>query len=229
MTTGIIPGNRRGEASLITVYAATRSNIWSSMTVTGTYTFHPLTPDRWPDLETLFGPRGAVGGCWCMTMRLTRSAYEREKGEGNRQAFRTIVETGPPPGVLAYEGARPVGWCAIGPREDFPVLGRSRVLAPVDDLPVWSVTCFFIVKYHRRKGLSVLLLREAVAFAANQGATIVEGYPVEPRKPEMPPVFAHTGLASAFRSAGFIEVARRSETRPIMRLSTSWNEDVSKM
>jgi GNAT superfamily N-acetyltransferase len=151
-------------------------------------------------------------------MRISRLQYERDKGEGNRRAFRAIVESGPPPGVLAYAGGDPVGWCAIGPRRDFSVLGRSRVLAPLDDLPVWSVTCFFIRKDHRRRGLSVALLREAVVFAARHGATIVEGYPVEPRKPEVPPVFAHTGLASAFRDAGFVEVARRSQTRPIMRL-----------
>jgi GNAT superfamily N-acetyltransferase len=83
------------------------------------------------------------------------------------------------------------------------------------------VTCFFIAREHRRKGLSVALLREAVAFAADQGATIVEGYPIDPNKPEVPPVFAHTGLMGAFRAAGFSEVARRSETRPIMRLSIS--------
>jgi GNAT superfamily N-acetyltransferase len=196
----------------------------ATTTTTGTYGFHPLAPGRWPDLEALFGPRGAVGGCWCMTMRIPRSQYARDKGEGNRRAFRAIVESGPPPGVLAYAGGDPVGWCAVGPRRDFSVLGRSRVLAPVDDAPVWSVTCFFIRKDHRRRGLSILLLREAVAFAAHHGAAIVEGYPVEPRKPEVPPVFAHTGLAAAFRAAGFVEVARRSETRPIMRLTIQPDE-----
>ena len=183
-----------------------------------TYTFHPLTPDRWPDLVALFGPRGAVGGCWCMTMRLTRLEYERNKGEGNRRAFHQIVDAGPPPGILAYAGGAPVGWCGVGPREDFSVLSRSRVLKRVDDRPVWSVICFFIKKEHRRRGLSVALLREAVKFAESQGATLVEGYPIEPRKPEVPPVFAHTGIAKAFLDAGFFEVARRSETRPIMRM-----------
>jgi GNAT superfamily N-acetyltransferase len=139
------------------------------------YSFHALTLDRWPDLESLFGPRGAVGGCWCMALRIPRSQYERQKGEGNRWAFRAIVEDGPPPGVLAYADGEPVGWCAIGPRESFSVLGRSRVLAPVDDAPVWSIACFFIRKDHRRRGLSVSLLREAVALAASHGATIIEG------------------------------------------------------
>jgi len=190
------------------------------MTANADYMFHSLTPDRWPDLERLFGPRGAVGGCWCMTMRLTRSEYERQKGEGNREAFRGIVEAGPP-GVLAYAGDEPVGWCAVGPRTDYGLLARSRVLAPVDDAPVWSVTCFFIAKDCRRQGLSLQLLNAAVEFAASRGATVVEGYPVDPRQDNYPPAFAHTGLASTFLAAGFSEVARRSGTRPIMRLTIS--------
>lgn len=183
------------------------------------YTFQPLTPERWDDLATLFGPRGAVGGCWCMTMRLTRSEFQEQKGEGNREAFRAIVEAGPPPGVLAYDDDVPAGWCAVGPRADYSSLSRSRVLAPVDDNPVWSITCFFIAKEYRHRGLSVQLLRAAVDFAAAQGATIIEGYPIEPNRPNYPPAFAHTGIASIFLAADFVEVARRSETRPIMRLT----------
>lgn len=178
---------------------------------------HPLTPARWRDLEALFGERGACGGCWCMFWRLTRSEYERKKGAGNRRAFKRIVESGPPPGLLAYAGGKPVGWCAIGPREDYPTLKRSRVLAQIDDKPAWSVTCFFVARPFRRQGVTVQLLKAASDFASKIGARIVEGYPVEPRKGIMPDVFAYTGLPSAYRKAGFVEVLRRSETRPIMR------------
>lgn len=188
--------------------------------------FHPLTADRWPDLEALFGVRGACGGCWCMTWRLTRAEYERNKGESNRRAFHEIVQGGGPVGLLAYVEAEPVGWCAIAPREAFPTLDRSRILKRVDEQPVWSVVCFFVKRNYRHKGVSTRLLRAAVAFAAEHGARIVEGYPVEPRKAEMPPVFAWTGLAASFRQAGFVEVARRSETRPIMRFAIADRGDI---
>ena len=177
----------------------------------------PLTAARWPDLEALFGPHGAVGGCWCMTPRLPRADYELQKGEGNRMAFRDLVTSGEAHGILAYDDGNPAGWCAVGPREEFPALERSRIMRRVDDEPVWSIVCFFIGKEYRRQGLMGRLLSGAIAYAADHGATIVEGYPVEPRTAAMPPVFAWTGLASAFRQAGFVEVARRSETRPIMR------------
>lgn len=179
--------------------------------------FHPLTPDRWEDLDALFGARGAVGGCWCMHWRLTSAQFYAQKGEGNRQAMKGIVDSGEVPGIIAYVDGRPGGWCSIAPRDAFSRLDRSRVLKRVDDQPVWSVVCFFIAKPYRRQGLSVKLLAAAIAYAESRGAKIVEGYPVEPRKDEMPDVFAWTGLAAAFQQVGFQEVARRSETRPIMR------------
>ena len=180
--------------------------------------FHPLTPDRWTDLERLFGERGACGGCWCMTWRLSRSQFEAQKGRINRRSFRKIVEQNPP-GILAYQDGEPIGWCAVAPREDYPVLARSRVLGPVDSQPVWSITCLFVAKPFRRTGMSVALLKAAKKFAQRLGAKLVEGYPVEPYDGNMPPAFAWTGLVSAFRKAGFKEVARRSRTRPIMRCS----------
>jgi GNAT superfamily N-acetyltransferase len=181
------------------------------------FSFHPLTPDRWADLERLFGPRGACAGCWCMWWRLNRAQWNRGKGEGNRKAFRRLVRSGAEPGVLAYADGKPVGWCAIAPREQYPRLDGSRILKPVDDQPVSSVTCFFIARGFRHRGLSTELLRAAVDFARARGAKMVEGYPHDPKKATAD-VFVFTGLASAFRKAGFKEVARRAQTRPIMRL-----------
>jgi GNAT superfamily N-acetyltransferase len=164
-------------------------------------TFQALTAERWGDLERLFGERGACGGCWCMSWRLHRSQYEQQKGPRNKAAFKKIVSTGPSPGVLAYSGTEPAGWCAVAPREVHARLENSRVLARVDDRPVWSVTCFFVAKPFRRAGVSVQLLKAAVAHAAALGAQIFEGYPVEPKKNPMPDVFAWTGIASAFTGA----------------------------
>ena len=181
-----------------------------------TVEFQVLTPDRWADLEALFGPRGACAGCWEMWWRRPRSEFEREKGEGNRAAFRALVESGVVPGILAYVDGQPAGWCAVQPREAYPSLARSRTLQPVDDQPVWSVTCFFVARAHRHQGLTVRLLEQAVAHAAASGARIVEGYPVEPKTGNMPDAWAWNGTAATFRHAGFEEVVRRSPTRPIM-------------
>ncbi|HEY6571837.1 MAG TPA: GNAT family N-acetyltransferase [Candidatus Eisenbacteria bacterium] len=177
----------------------------------------PLTPERWKDVEALFGPRGACGGCWCMFWRLPRGEFTKGKGEGNRRAFRTLVRGGAEPGLLAYADGVPVGWCAVAPREAYPALERSRVLAPVDEKPVWSVSCFFIARGWRRKGVTVALLRGAAAHAAAHGGKILEGYPISPKKGALADAFAWTGLVGGFEKAGFTEAARRSATRPIMR------------
>jgi GNAT superfamily N-acetyltransferase len=179
--------------------------------------FHPLTSDRWTDFETLFGERGACGGCWCMLWRLKRSEFERQKGQANKESMRSLVASGEVPGILAYATEGPVGWCAIAPRESYPGLERSRVLKRIDEKPVWSVSCLFVKKEHRNQGVSVQLLRAAIAHVKQQGGTVVEGYPVEPSTERMPDVFAWTGLVAAFQQAGFVECARGSPTRPIMR------------
>ncbi len=178
----------------------------------------PLTPSRWRDLERLFGKSGACAGCWCMYPRLPSSEYRRKQGAGNRRAFRRIVASGRVPGVLAYAGSEPVGWCSVEPRQRFVRLETSKVLAPVDEQPVWSVTCFFVTRRRRRTGLCRVLLRAAVEHAGKRGARIVEGYPADMPKGRVPGAFDWHGLPSTFLAAGFKEVARRSATRPIMRL-----------
>ncbi len=177
----------------------------------------PATPSRWDDVAALFGPRGACAGCWCMYWRKTRSEYTRGSGTANRASLRSLVKRGPAPGLLAYAGGKPIGWCALAPREDYGALGRSRVLAPIDEKPVWSIPCFFIAREWRRKGVTVALLRAAADYAAKRGAALLEGYPIDPKKGKIVDVFAWTGLVAAFEKAGFKEAARRSPTRPIMR------------
>ena len=181
--------------------------------------FKPLIPKLWDDFETLFGERGACGGCWCMLWRLPRKQFESQKGEVNRLSMQVIVHSGEVPGILAYNNKQAVGWCAVGPRSSYPALERSRILKPVDEQPCWSIACLFIHKAFRKQGISTALLDYASDYARSQGATIIEGYPVEPKTDkEMAPAFAWTGIAKAFIRAGFKEVKRRSPTRPIMRL-----------
>jgi len=177
---------------------------------------HPLTPDRWDDLERLFGPRGAYGGCWCMWNRLTNREFERASGDAKREMLRTIVDDRVP-GLLGYEEGAPVGWVSLGPREEFGRIQRSRVTKSVDEVPVWSIVCFVIERNHRGKGVGAALLEAAVEYARGHGAVAIEGYPVEPRRDRMPDIYAWMGLASMFETAGFSEIARRSETRPLFR------------
>ncbi|NUM81448.1 GNAT family N-acetyltransferase [bacterium] len=178
--------------------------------------FQPVTPSRWKDLEDLFGARGACGGCWCMTWRLERAVFEKQKGAANKRTLKKIVDKGPPPGVLAYYKGHAIGWCAVAPRSEYPALERSRVLKPIDDQPVWSISCIFVRKEFRRKNISTELIKAAVNLAKKHGAKIVEGYPQEPKN-DLPDPFVWTGLTPAYIKAGFVEAHRFSPVRPIMR------------
>jgi GNAT superfamily N-acetyltransferase len=188
--------------------------------LSGSVEFHPLVPERWLDLEKLFGKHGASGGCWCMWWRQTRSEFSRQHGEPNRLAFKAVVDSGVVPGLLAYSDVQPVGWCAVEPRESYPALDRSRTLARIDDEPVWSITCFYINRHFRGKGLMRALLTAAIDWASRQGAEIVEAYPVDSQI-RLNNASVYTGVVPVFREAGFVEVLRRSRTRPIMRKSVS--------
>ena len=184
-----------------------------------TFRFLPLTAARWPDFEALFGTNGACGGCWCMYWRLSSRTFAQQKGTGNQAAFKALVEGGQKTGVLAYAGKEAVGWIALEPRAAYPRLEGSRILFPVDERPAWAVSCFFIKRGFRNQGVSAQLLDAAVAYAAKQGAKVIEGFPVDKRD-RTADAFVFTGLASTFRKCGFKEVARRSPTRPIMRIET---------
>jgi len=184
--------------------------------MTSELSFKPLKRNLWTDFEELFGPRGACAGCWCMFWKLRGKAFEEVQGYETRQMHKSIVDSGISTGLLAYLHGEVVGWVAVEPRSAYPKLAHSRVLKPVDEQPVWSVTCFFVAKPYRKQGITVELLKAAIEFVRIQCGKIVEGYPVETHQ-DMPAPFIYTGTASAFQQAGFQEVARRAPTRPIFR------------
>jgi GNAT superfamily N-acetyltransferase len=179
--------------------------------------FKPVTTTEWPDMQRLFGPNGADGGCWCMWWRIKRSEFDRMHGDENQRAMEAIIRSDEVPGLLAYLENEPIGWCSVAPREAFPVLDRSPVLKRVDDQPVWSIVCFYIAQHYRRSGLTRLLIDAALDYAQAQGANIVEAYPIDPETIKVDPGAAFTGLIGAFRKAGFKEVARRSKRRAVLR------------
>ncbi len=178
---------------------------------------HPISPERWADFEQLFGDRGAFGGCWCMWWRSTRREFETRGGSGNRNAMKALVESGVITGVLAYDGQKPCGWCSIAPREQYDSLERSPVLKRLDDEPVWSIVCFYIDPDYRRQGLLGKLLEGAVAYAASEGAGIVEAYPTRTRGRRLAPVSSFMGIPEVFFQHDFRLVAEPSKSRQIVR------------
>jgi len=191
----------------------------------------PLTPDRIDDLASLFEQGGDPKWCWC--------AYYRVRGidfsKGSKTRHRSVMETaavdnaaeGRAPGLVAYDGDEVVGWMSIGPRDDYERLAHSRVLAPLDDTPVWSIVCFVVGRRARGQGIARTLLAAGIAYAREHGATTLEAYPVEiPDGDRIPSGSVYRGTLSMFEAAGFALVARRQApggdtTRPIVRLALS--------
>ena len=176
-------------------------------------TIRPLTPDLWPDLENLFGPLGACNGCWCMYWRIG-AGYRRRPREDSRADFRGVVERGPPPGLIAFDGKLAVGWCQVTPRDALPFMNQVWRLRRVDDKPVWSLSCLYVRKGYRRRGITAALIRAAMDAARTAGAPALEAYPFDAT---LSPSATGTGYASTFARLGFETVARRAPPRPIMR------------
>jgi GNAT superfamily N-acetyltransferase len=177
------------------------------------------TPGRWAELEELFGPSGAYSGCWCMFFRQTSAEFSEKAGKRNRAELKALVERRKVPGLVGYVDGRPAGWVSIAPRKQFGRIERSRLLAPLDDAPVWSIVCLFIHRAHRGRGLAGHLLEGAVEHARSKGARVVEGYPIDLTKVErrIPAAELYIGTLDMFERAGFEVALRRKESRPIVR------------
>jgi GNAT superfamily N-acetyltransferase len=163
---------------------------------------HPLTPDRFEDFADVINPNRRSTHCWCLSHRLQAKDIE-ELGKGDReQAMRRLCEREHPPGVVTYLDGTPAGWCNIGPRAEIPRLARSKLIRPIDDVPVWSIICVVVRGGYRKQGVIAHLIEGAVEYAASRGAPAVEAYPVDPQG-RMDTTMAFVGTRSMFDRAGF--------------------------
>lgn len=187
--------------------------------------FHarPLTPDRWRDFETLFGPQGACYGCWCTHFRIPSDRRKTMDGDDKKAFMQARVDHGPPPGLLGYLDDAPVAWVQVGPRAELPGWNSPRTVsrpldeADADDPGVWAVSCFFMASRQRGKGISHRMLSEAIVYAGQSGARLLEACPID-RTKQSKSVGLYVGSTRIFEAAGFEEVARRKGGRPLMRL-----------
>lgn len=177
------------------------------------YTVKPLTPDLWDAFENLFDTTGPVGRCWCMYWRIG-SEYRKRAPATNKADFCEVVKNEPPPGLLAFEGELAVGWCQLTPRDTLPWLARTGRIERVDDRPVWSLSCFYIRKGYRKKGITSVLIEAAIKEAKRAGAPALEAYPLDAN---LTPSSSSTGFVSTFKRVGFKIVSDRVPARPVMR------------
>ncbi|PDT52601.1 GNAT family N-acetyltransferase [Sinorhizobium sp. NG07B] len=185
--------------------------------------FAPVTRDLWPDFETLFGPKGAYCGCWCVALRLPYKIRGTMSADDRKAYIRERIEAGPPPGILGYCEGRPVAWIQVGPRQDVPQFNSPRTCSrpleerEAEDASVWAVSCFFLASPLRGKGLSHHMLSAAIDHARASDAHYLDACPIDhTKRPKS--VGLYIGSTAIFDAAGFETVACRKDGRPLMRL-----------
>jgi GNAT superfamily N-acetyltransferase len=180
--------------------------------------FDPLTVANWKDFEILMGEKGGCGNCWCMFFRLPYKTFQENKPDGNKKMMKQLVNKGMPQGLIASLNNEPVGWIAMAPREDYMKMEKSRSFKRIDDKPVWSITCFFIKKEFRHKGLSQQLIKGAIDFAKKKKIKTLEAYPAIPYPEKVPYPFLWVGILSSFLNNGFTIVQQQSKSRAMVRI-----------
>jgi GNAT superfamily N-acetyltransferase len=181
--------------------------------------FTELDSTNWKQFEELMGEKGGCGGCWCMVFRLPYKEFQANKPDGNKKGMQELVKQGRPLGLIATLKGEPIGWIAMAPREDYSKLEKSRAFKRIDDLPVWSITCFFVKKEYRRKGLSQSLIKGAVDFAKKKKIKTLEAYPAIPYDEKVPAPFLWVGILSSFLNNGFTMVQQNGKSRAMVRLA----------
>ncbi len=176
-----------------------------------------LDSKTWDDLVSLFGEKGACGGCWCMYWRQRSSDFSKNKNEPNKKLLRKLVDEKKELGLIFYMNDEPVAWCSVSPREELYRIQNSRTFKPADDKPAWSIVCLFIKKNYRKQGLSVQIIKSVIEYCKTKNVKILEAYPAIPYASKIPDSFAWTGFESAFLKAGFINIPVQTKSKAYMR------------
>ena len=172
------------------------------------FRIEPLTEATWEPLAALFREGGDPRWCYCQFWRLRSKDFSRLHVPELRERLHEQARSEMPPGLLALDGDRAVGWVGFGPRIDFRRVVHSKVIPAIDDRPVWSIVCFASTPSARGRGLGRALLDAAVEVAREHGAPAVEAYPLDLGPGErVSAASAYTGTLAMFERAGFRVVA----------------------
>ncbi|MEU1312501.1 GNAT family N-acetyltransferase [Streptomyces cinnamoneus] len=186
-------------------------------------TFEVRPASVFEDVRTLVGPKSAGANvCWCLSYRIPSKLNNELRGPARGEYVDELCSMQPPPGVLAYDGDKPVGWAAVAPRSDTS-FARSRTIPRIDDLPVWSLWCIRVRPGHRKQGISHALIAGAIGFARSHGAPAIEAYPLDNGDARVDTTMAYAGIRKNFERAGFTRAADTTSVlaghpRVLMRL-----------
>ena len=175
--------------------------------------FHPVTSANWPDFEKLFESRGGPKSCWCTVWRTVEGGMDSERpATAKKREMKRRISENEPVGLLGYAGMEPVAWCSIAPRDTYRAT-MSEAMPGDGSHTIWSIVCFFVSRPYRGQGAFRALIAAAEAHAADHGATMLEGYPVDPDSPS----YRFGGFLPAFEQAGYSKVGHKGTRRHVVR------------
>jgi GNAT superfamily N-acetyltransferase len=176
-----------------------------------------LTPDTWDDFAALAARHNGVwGGCWCMAFHAKGPGWG-VSAEANRDEKRALVQAGRAQAALVYEGAACVGWCQFGRVAELPRIKNAKAYQQgLAELPDWRVTCFFVDKAQRGRGVAFAALQGALGLMAAAGGGVVEGY-LEEVTARGTAAFLHSGTLAMFERAGFVAERRIGRAKWVVR------------
>ena len=183
-----------------------------------------LSVQTWPAFEDL-GRRhnGVWGGCWCTWFhRETHSApgSSTRTADDSRDFKHHLVETGCAHAAMVFDGDRAVGWAQYGSPAELPgIAHRKEYLQGVDVLPDYRITCFFIDKAYRRRGVSAVALAGALDLIAEAGGGVVEAYPQDTQGKRVSASFLYNGIRSLFEDAGFRYLRPKGKSHCVMTIT----------
>jgi hypothetical protein len=184
------------------------------------YSSKELSPTTWPDFEALFAKHNGVwGGCWCMFYHTKGELLIKDHGPENKKAKKTLVKKRRTHWIIVYSGETPVGWVQYGPKPELPRLDASKSYQSLslddDGKKLWRITCFFVDRNNRRKGISGFGLNAALASIKKEGGGIVEAYPLT--KSAKGASLMWSGTVSMFEDAGFDVASQLGKSSVVMR------------
>jgi GNAT superfamily N-acetyltransferase len=188
----------------------------------GDYAIGPLGAATWAAFVDLAEKHNGVwGGCWC-TWFHPACAEKGESAEGNRAYKERLVREGKAHAALVFDGDVAVAWCEYGSPDELPnIYHLKEYNAGLDKAPDYRITCFFVDRNYRRKGVAAVALGGALDLIAEAGGGVVEAYPQDTHGKRTSGSFLYNGTRSLFEKAGFRYERSKGKNHCVMRMAVS--------
>jgi GNAT superfamily N-acetyltransferase len=178
-----------------------------------------LSIETWKDFEQLVQKHNGVwGGCWCTAFH-PKSPEQRRSAEATKAYKERLVKEDSAHAALLFVGDTCVAWCQFGPPQELPNIYHRKEVESKMTLPDWRITCIFVDRDYRKKGLSFVALNGALELIKNSGGGVVESYPQDTEGRKISNSFLYNGTKEIFEKAGFTYEGKKGKNHCIMRIT----------